>query len=233
MSFRCGGERAILTGTRVGPPAAPAAGRPADACPPWTVYGVSGSPPSSPTTWAGLAPRWLPGGGRVLRHLRLFDHGAPARRAGPGDLTGGGVASLPARARRLLPALVVLVLLLSLVASAAARDAVPDLRADIPAALAFVANWQQLFHHDSYFESMGRPPLLLHLWSLGVEEQFYLVWPLVVLLVLRLSRRPARALARVAPSSGRPLPPCSWPPFSCPVTTPHRCTTTPSLIARA
>jgi peptidoglycan/LPS O-acetylase OafA/YrhL len=45
---------------------------------------------------------------------------------------------------------------------------------------------------------MGRPPLLLHLWSLGVEEQFYLFWPWVVLLVLRFTRRPTRALCWLA-----------------------------------
>jgi peptidoglycan/LPS O-acetylase OafA/YrhL len=71
------------------------------------------------------------------------------------------------------------------------------LRADIPAALGFVANWRLLLHHDNYFESTGRPPLLLHLWSLGVEEQFYLVWPFVVLAVLRLSHQPAKTLSRV------------------------------------
>jgi len=102
------------------------------------------------------------------------------------------------RARRLLPALVALIVVLSLVAALIARDAVPQLRADIPAALGFVANWQLLFHHNSYFESVGRPPLLLHLWSLGVEEQFYLVWPFVVLGAVQLCRRPIRALGWVA-----------------------------------
>ncbi len=42
--------------------------------------------------------------------------------------------------------------------------------------------WWLLFHHGSYFQSVGRPPLVLHLWSLAVEEQFYLLWPLIVLL---------------------------------------------------
>ena len=98
----------------------------------------------------------------------------------------------------MLPALVALIVVLSLVAALIARDAVPQLRADIPAALGFVANWQLLFHHNSYFESVGRPPLLLHLWSLGVEEQFYLVWPFVVLGAVQLCRRPIRALCWVA-----------------------------------
>ncbi len=110
----------------------------------------------------------------------------------------GTARVLARRARRLLPALVVLLMVLSVVAGLIARDAVPTLRADIPAALGFVANWQLLFHHDSYFEAVGRPPLLLHLWSLGVEEQFYLVWPLVVLGAVHMCRRPVRALCWIA-----------------------------------
>jgi peptidoglycan/LPS O-acetylase OafA/YrhL len=46
-------------------------------------------------------------------------------------------------------------------------------------------NWWLVFRHTDYFEAIGRPPLLQHTWSLGVEAQFYLVWPLILLLVLR------------------------------------------------
>jgi peptidoglycan/LPS O-acetylase OafA/YrhL len=46
-------------------------------------------------------------------------------------------------------------------------------------------NWWLVFRQTDYFEAIGRPPLLQHTWSLGVEAQFYLVWPLILLLVLR------------------------------------------------
>ena len=102
------------------------------------------------------------------------------------------------RVRRLFPAIAVLCVGVVLASAVLAPDAMPRLRADIPAALGFVANWRLLFHHDSYFEAMGRPPLLLHLWSLGVEEQFYLIWPWAVLALVSFVKRPARAIAMVA-----------------------------------
>ncbi|HET9059097.1 MAG TPA: acyltransferase family protein [Acidimicrobiales bacterium] len=102
------------------------------------------------------------------------------------------------RARRVLPALIGLLVGVSLAASLLAHDAVGRLRADIPAVIGFVANWRLLAHHNSYFESWGRPPLLLHLWSLAVEEQFYLLWPLVIVVIAKLARNPGRAITRTA-----------------------------------
>jgi peptidoglycan/LPS O-acetylase OafA/YrhL len=46
-------------------------------------------------------------------------------------------------------------------------------------------NWWLVFNHQDYFETSGRPPLLQHTWSLAVEAQFYLLWPLILLLVLK------------------------------------------------
>ena len=56
---------------------------------------------------------------------------------------------------------------------------------DSPFALTGAMNWWLVFRHTDYFDSIARPPLLQHTWSLGVEAQFYLIWPLILLLVLR------------------------------------------------
>lgn len=89
------------------------------------------------------------------------------------------------RARRLLPAVWMLLLILPLLAILLARDALPRLKEDVPAALFYVTNWVYIFREVPYFEAFGRPPLLQQLWSLAVEEQFYLLWPLMLLFLLR------------------------------------------------
>ncbi len=89
------------------------------------------------------------------------------------------------RARRLLPALFLMLAGTTLLAAMFGSDAVPGIRRDLPGALFYVANWWQLGHHQSYFELIGRPPLLQHLWSLAIEEQFYLLWPLVFVFGLK------------------------------------------------
>src|SRR5215212_6034363 len=84
------------------------------------------------------------------------------------------------RARRLLPALYVLLVVTMTFAVVFLPGEVAGLRADVIAALGYVTNWFLIFGKESYFESVGRPSVLQHLWSLAVEEQFYLIWPIVL-----------------------------------------------------
>ena len=100
------------------------------------------------------------------------------------------------RARRLLPALVLMLIVVSAVVAMFYRDAAASLRADAIASLLYVNNWWYVLNDASYFEFIGRPPLLKHLWSLAVEEQFYLLWPLLAFVAMRASgRRGVRVLA--------------------------------------
>src|SRR5262245_21902618 len=84
------------------------------------------------------------------------------------------------RARRLLPALFAMLAAVSMYALLFLHDDVAKLRGELVAALLYVENWFLIFRHQSYFESTGRPSLLQHVWSLAVEEQFYLLWPLLL-----------------------------------------------------
>ncbi len=93
------------------------------------------------------------------------------------------------RARRLLPALFTLLPATLVTALVLAPDALRQTRGDALAALLYVSNWWQVAQQRSYFMAVERPPLLLHLWSLAVEEQFYLFWPLIVALLARYARR--------------------------------------------
>lgn len=90
------------------------------------------------------------------------------------------------RARRLLPALFLLLGVVSLFTIIFLPDEIRSLRADVVSALAYATNWWQIFQEQSYVIAQGRPPLLRHLWSLAVEEQFYLLWPLALAGMLKL-----------------------------------------------
>ena len=83
------------------------------------------------------------------------------------------------RARRLLPAMVVVTVVTLAVATALTPDRVADLRADAFAALTYHLNWKLILDQQSYFAAADGPSALEHLWSLSIEEQFYLVFPLL------------------------------------------------------
>ncbi|HEY2947505.1 MAG TPA: acyltransferase family protein [Micromonosporaceae bacterium] len=90
------------------------------------------------------------------------------------------------RARRLLPALLIVLLVVVTLGRGLQRDdvSVGLLRGDALAALGYVANWRMIYRGSDYFTASAAPSPLQHTWSLGIEEQFYLIWPVVVLALL-------------------------------------------------
>jgi peptidoglycan/LPS O-acetylase OafA/YrhL len=113
------------------------------------------------------------------------------------DATGrvGLVAFWGRRFRRLLPAvlllLVVVTVITTIVASVPERAATLN---DGPWAQAYVANWHAIADHRDYWASFELPRMFGHLWSLAIEEQFYLVWPIIVGLIAWRSRYVHRAV---------------------------------------
>jgi len=103
------------------------------------------------------------------------------------------------RARRLLPALAAL-LLAVVIATTILGDVSQrhDLPGGVLAAVLYVSNWNLIAQQQSYFDQFTSLSPLQHLWSLAIEEQFYLVWPLVVIACLRRSRRLLIAITAVA-----------------------------------
>ena len=150
---------------------------------------------------------WIPGGflgvdlffvisGYVITRL-LLDSIAES---GGLNLRGFYVA----RARRLLPALIFMIATTTIAIGIWAPDTIKRLLGDAPFSLTGTMNWWLVARHQDYFESIGRPPLLQHTWSLAVEAQFYLIWPLVLYFILKKfgqSKIPFAALT-IAAASG-------------------------------
>ena len=133
---------------------------------------------------------WMPGGflgvevffvvsGYLITSLLLGEY----------ESSGAGTISLrrfwARRARRLLPALGLMLAGVVAFVAASFTDELSDLWDQVVAAVLYVTNWLLIFQDQSYFETFGRPEALQHLWSLAIEEQFYLLWPIVFLFGMR------------------------------------------------
>src|SRR4051794_28264369 len=138
-------------------------------------------------------PDWLPGGflgvdlffvlsGFLITTLLLTE-----LRRSPSTRLGFGSFYLR-RARRLLPALAAVIGVTLVAMCLWWRADLTNDRGDVPAVLGFAGNWWYVVQHQDYFAAVGRPSPFQHLWSLGVEEQFYLVWPVVLWLLWRFVR---------------------------------------------
>ena len=90
-----------------------------------------------------------------------------------------------ARLRRLLPPLLFMLAGTTFIVAAWKPDAITRFLHDLPYVLTGSENWHLVALHQDYFQTIGRPPLLQHTWSLAVEVQFYALWPLIMLVILR------------------------------------------------
>src|SRR6202046_5370024 len=107
------------------------------------------------------------------------------------------------RPRRLLPALFVMLAVVTAWVTIADRARLASLRGAVGAAAGYFSNWYLIGTHSSYFSRFAAPQPLDHLWSLAVEEQFYLIWPWLLLAgVLLIRRKPQSLSGRRRPTLG-------------------------------
>src|SRR5215203_2049400 len=139
-----------------------------------------------------LNPAWAPGGllgvgvfftlsGYLITDLLL------GQRSATGSLELGQFWIR--RARRLLPAVFLMIAVVVAWVTLLDPSRLVALRGDVIAATFYVSNWWNIIREASYFARFGPPPPLEHLWSLAVEEQFYLIWPWFLWIVLRFTRK--------------------------------------------
>ncbi len=161
---------------------------------------------------------WAPGGllgvgvfftlsGFLITSLLIEQWAASGRaalfgRAAASDRKGGQAGRINLgdfwlrRARRLLPALFVMLAVVTAWVTLADRARLASLRGAVGAAAGYFSNWYYIAASQSYFSRFAPPQPLDHLWSLAVEEQFYLVWPILLMAGLFLLRRRGKAAPR-------------------------------------
>ena len=101
-----------------------------------------------------------------------------------------------ARIRRIYPGMIFMVVCTIIFIGVWAPEAIKRFLSDLPYALTGTINWLLVARNQDYFETIGRPPLLQHTWSLAVELQFYLIWPIILLAVLKYFGK--KNIARIA-----------------------------------
>lgn len=154
-----------------------------------------------------LVPSLAPGGmqgvtvffvlsGFLITHLLLEEHAGTGRI----DLKG----FWHRRFKRLVPAIVAVIVVTAALCTGLNHVMLTKMRPDIIPSALFVNNWWQIFNQQSYFNAVGDPSPLTHFWSLAIEMQFYLVWPVALMIALnavqdrRRIRRATFALACVS-----------------------------------
>ncbi|MEG0376035.1 MAG: acyltransferase [Raoultibacter sp.] len=93
------------------------------------------------------------------------------------------------RVKRLVPAIIFVIVTVAALCTIFNHELLTKMRPDIPSALLFFSNWWYIFQDLSYFEALGAPSPLNHFWSLAIEEQFYLIWPVILLSAFKLGAK--------------------------------------------
>ena len=111
------------------------------------------------------------------------------------------------RVRRLYPGLLLLIMVTTVLAATIAPDAIRRIVQDVPYVLTGTNNWHLVAIHQDYFQTVGRAPMLQHTWSLAVEAQFYLIWPITLVAIWKRygKGRIARVALAIAMISGAAL----------------------------